>query len=221
MAIFPEVPSAPNGDVGPHPNLQNTSKKATAKGETLGASIRFNETGGVNHRVIITGKGMAQTIMNKPTRIEHGKVRCLILDAPCNDNLTVYIQEMRDFGVTDLVRTCELTYDEQAVEAAGIRTHEMVFGDGEAPSDDIICDWLRLVNDVASKKGAIGVHCVAGLGRAPVLVAVALVEKGMDPLDAITFIRERRKGAINRRQLQYLSGYKRRSRGDKCCCSIM
>jgi len=161
---------------------------------------------------------MAQIIMNKPTRIEHGRVRCLILDAPCNDNLSVYIQEMRDFGVTDLVRTCELTYDERSVKAAGINTHEMVFGDGEAPSDEIISDWLRLVNDVASKKGAIGVHCVAGLGRAPVLVAVALVEKGMDPLDAITFIRERRKGAINRRQLQYLSGYKRRSRSDKCCC---
>jgi len=169
----------------------------------------------------IAGVTMAQTVMNQPTRIEHGKLRCLILDAPTNDNVEVYIKEMREFGVTDLVRTCELTYDERAVESAGILTHELVFGDGEAPTDDVIFSWLRLVNDVSSKKGALGVHCVAGLGRAPVLVAVALVEKGMDPLDAITFIRERRKGAINRRQLQYLRSYKRKSRSDKRCCAVM
>jgi len=164
---------------------------------------------------------MAQTVMNQPTRIEHGKLRCLILDAPTNENVDVYIKEMQDFGVTDLVRTCELTYDERLVESAGILTHEMVFGDGEAPTDDILLSWLELVNTVGGKKGALGVHCVAGLGRAPVLVAVALVERGMDPLDAIAFIRDRRKGAINRRQLQYLRNYKRRSRSDKRCCAVM
>jgi len=172
-------------------------------------------------RKIVQATTMAQTVMNQPTRIEHGKLRCLILDAPTNDNVAVYIKEMHDFGVTDLVRTCELTYDERLVKSAGILTHEMVFGDGEAPTEDIILSWLRLVNDVGGRKGALGVHCVAGLGRAPVLVAVALVEKGMDPLDAITFIRDRRKGAINRRQLQYLRSYKRRSRSEKRCCAVM
>ena len=36
----------------------------------------------------------------------------------------------------------------------------------------------------------VGVHCVTGLGRAPVLVAVALVELGMKYEDAVQFIRQ-------------------------------
>lgn len=70
---------------------------------------------------------------------------------------------------------------------------------------------------------AIAVHCVAGLGRAPVLVCIALVESGMDPYDAISYIRKRRRGAINARQLQYIEVYKARHGPAKCCggCNIV
>lgn len=53
-------------------------------------------------------------------------------------------------------------------------------------------------------------HCVAGLGRAPVLVAIALIELGMAPLDAIQFIRVKRRGSFNNAQITFLDGYKRR-----------
>ena len=63
-------------------------------------------------------------------------------------------------------------------------------------------------------KATVAVHCVAGLGRAPVLVAIALIEDGMEPLDAVHEIRSKRKGAINARQLAYLENtYKRRAAG--------
>lgn len=51
---------------------------------------------------------------------------------------------------------------------------------------------------------------VGWLCRAPVLVAIALIEQGMPPLDAVAYIRERRRGAINNKQLKYIETYKRR-----------
>ncbi|GJD12404.1 Protein tyrosine phosphatase type IVA 3 [Galdieria sulphuraria] len=59
-----------------------------------------------------------------------------------------------------------------------------------------------------SSKISIALHCKTGLGRAPVMVAIALIEMGMDALDAIGYIRARRRGAINSRQLLFLEQYK-------------
>jgi protein tyrosine phosphatase type 4A len=102
----------------------------------------------------------------------------------------------------------------------------MAFPDGEPPPDAIITRWLALCAAVfkgappaAPPPGAkpppvIAVHCVAGLGRAPVLVAIALIESGMEPLDAVNVIRAKRRGALNARQLAYLeNSYKRRASG--------
>eukprot|EP00835_Amoeboradix_gromovi_P005021 NODE_434_length_8679_cov_0.241142.p9 type:complete len:114 gc:universal NODE_434_length_8679_cov_0.241142:7040-6699(-) len=55
----------------------------------------------------------------------------------------------------------------------------------------------------------IAVHCVAGMGRAPVLIAIALIEHGMQNLDAIDFIREKRRGAFNNLQIVFIDRYKR------------
>lgn len=75
---------------------------------------------------------------------------------------------------------------------------------------------------------SIAVHCVAGLGRAPVLVAIALIEAGMKYEDAVEMIRTQRRGALNQKQLKFLETYKangelRRLRGNvdgkqKSCC---
>ena len=186
--------------------------------------------------------GTATRLPNPPTFVEWDGMRFLIMDAPSDSNIDLYLRELKRYGVTDLVRVCDPTYARERVEEQGISVHEMLFPDGDAPSDSVVSAWMSLVDSrfghpttttatttaVATTGGGnseealnkdpatIAVHCVAGLGRAPALVAIALIEAGMSPLDAVAFLRERRRGAINNKQLRYLESYRRRSRSDRC-----
>lgn len=63
------------------------------------------------------------TYINSPTLVQHGRFKFLILDAPHYDNIHSYIHELKKNGVTDLVRTCERTYDEKVVIDAGVTPH--------------------------------------------------------------------------------------------------
>ena len=209
-------------------------------------------------------------MVNRPSLIEYGKYRFLIMDAPTDANLPAYIDILKKKHAVALVRACEPTYRVDPVKAAGIRVLDLPFDDGDPPPEHMLTQWLQLVHDefgaadagkperAASEKPlqhpphhsstaavlsppsapsasasssthahidmahseskeslnkkTIGVHCVAGLGRAPVLVAVALIEAGLQPFEAIAFIRKKRRGAINARQLKYLEGYKPRKK---------
>lgn len=159
--------------------------------------------------------------MNQPTLIQVNQLKFLILDAPHSHNIYFYIQELRRYNVSDLVRTCERTYDDFPLQEAGIKSHALVFPDGEPPSKCIIQEWLDLVDDCSRRNATVAVHCLAGLGRAPVLVVIALIESGMKNVEAVEFVRSRRRGAINKKQLEYLMSYKKIRRSTSRCCVIM
>eukprot|EP00581_Thalassiosira_minuscula_P014793 CAMPEP_0183721750 /NCGR_PEP_ID=MMETSP0737-20130205/13920_1 /TAXON_ID=385413 /ORGANISM="Thalassiosira miniscula, Strain CCMP1093" /LENGTH=237 /DNA_ID=CAMNT_0025951799 /DNA_START=333 /DNA_END=1046 /DNA_ORIENTATION=+ len=183
----------------------------------------------------------AMSISSKPTPITTSHLRFLIMDAPRQSNLHLYIKECRRNHVTDIVRVCEPTYLGGELTSAGIQLHEMAYPDGHSPPDEILQQWLNLVeerflnnnnntstsnntNNNNNDKKTIAVHCVAGLGRAPVLVAIALMEfERMDAVEAVMMIRNQRRGAINEKQLRYLEGYKRRrgNAGSGCACIIL
>lgn len=218
------------------------------------------------------GAALKNSVMigSKPSLVSVEPLRFLIMDAPRQSNLHLYIRECRKHHVTDIVRVCEPTYHGGELQNAGIKLHEMAYEDGHSPPKELIDRWLALVDEtfyrsgrssssgnadarksasngsdgtatssVSQQAGAplaavssatssptIAVHCVAGLGRAPVLVALALIEFArMDPVDSVALIRRHRRGAINEKQLIYLEGYKRqykRSRsGDSDCCVIL
>lgn len=176
-----------------------------------------------------TGRANANvTLSTKPTLIDVSPMHFLIMDAPRQGNLHVYIKEMRKHDVTEVVRVCEPTYRGEELNSAGISLHEMEYKDGTSPPKDLIMSWLQLVEKTfygtdaqkgsngasnGSNSSRIAVHCVAGLGRAPVMVAIAMIEfANMDPVEAVSLIRARRRGAINEKQLLYLEGYKKQYR---------
>jgi protein tyrosine phosphatase type IVA len=158
---------------------------------------------------------------SKPTFIEYKHQRFLLMDAPSDDNASQYISLLQQHDVSVLVRACDPCYDPTPFENAGIQVKELPFTDGEAPPKEIVAQWIQLIRAHfgSDKNRTVAVHCVAGLGRTPVLVAIALIEAGMDSLDAIDLIRKKRRGAINKRQLEFLEAYKPSS--SLGCCAIV
>nr|XP_034346278.1 protein tyrosine phosphatase type IVA 2-like isoform X3 [Arvicanthis niloticus] len=93
-------------------------------------------------------------------------------------------------------------------------TEDLPYDDGAPPPDEIVDNWLGLLkNKFREEPGScVAVHCMAGLGRAPVLVALALIECGMKNEDAVHFIRQKRRGAFNTKQLLFLEHYRPKMR---------
>lgn len=145
----------------------------------------------------------------------------IIMDAPTDQNLGAYISDLKTHKVGAVVRACEPSYSIEPLTKAGIDVKDLAYDDGAPPPQTIVGKWLEVVLEQTSKSNSIAVHCVAGLGRAPVLVAIALIESGMEAMDAVEFIRKRRRGAINQRQLKFLMSYTPRSGGGSCSSCVL
>jgi len=166
------------------------------------------------------------SLPNPPSLIEFNLLKFLVFDAPSDENLSIYIKEFEKYNVREVVRCCDPTYSTHLLDQRDIKVYDWPFPDGGAPPETIIRDWRMLLKKQIKvnkdkgdhEKDAIGIHCVAGLGRAPVLVAIALIESGMDALAAVEFIRQKRRGSINAKQLHFLKEYKP-NRDGKCIIS--
>lgn len=155
----------------------------------------------------------------------------MIMDAPTRANATEYVDRLLGYGVTDLVRTCEPMYDSKVFQHAGITCHDLHFADGSGPPSSVLTRWLGLVKhtfpsvkrnrDSEGAAKCIAVHCLAGLGRAPLLVTIALIEAGLEYLEAAEFLRTKRPGVLNAQQLTYLKSYRKRGLYEvKSCCVV-
>jgi protein tyrosine phosphatase type 4A len=164
-------------------------------------------------------KSQSVQLANKPSKVEYRGLKFMIIDRPTEYNLPSYLKELKESGVTALVRVCEPTYAPDSVNAAGITMYDYPFDDGTAPPLEVIKGWRKVVKEHGSSGGnRVAIHCVAGLGRAPVMVAIALIDKGCDFTEAVKIIRAQRKGAINKRQLDFLRSYKPASGKSSPCC---
>jgi len=146
-----------------------------------------------------------------PAEIEFRNMRFLITEQPKDVTMGNYIKLLMDHKVSHLVSATDQSYRTDDLSKT-VELSKLSIPDGSVPSKDIVEKWLSIINTefMMDPNTCVGVHCVTGLGRAPVLVATALIELGMKYEDAVELIRKKRRGAINSKQLEFLAQYKRR-----------
>uniref|UniRef100_A0A0K0FZ29 protein-tyrosine-phosphatase n=1 Tax=Strongyloides venezuelensis TaxID=75913 RepID=A0A0K0FZ29_STRVS len=171
---------------------------------------------------------LCQFIIPNSSLIQYGRMNFLITDRPNEQNMETFIKELEYYRAKIIVRVCEQTYPTFPLTSHGISVINWEYPDGSPPPLSVINKWIELVkktfkhhnstlqvdeqkNDYKNNEilsPCIAIHCVAGLGRAPVLVAIALMEAGVGYDETILTIRQKRRGAFNQRQLDFLKSYK-------------
>lgn len=102
------------------------------------------------------------------------------------------LQELNKHNTTAVVRVCEPSYKTDELKGEGIDVYDLEYDDGTFPPNDVVDEWFKLLKKQFhdNPDGCVAVHCVAGLGRAPVMVALALIELGLKYEEAVELIRE-------------------------------
>ena len=152
----------------------------------------------------------------KFTLIKHQQTSFYISEAPSKSTLEIFNSQLKEHKIKHIVRLCDPTYDEKDL-CHDVKIHDCIFADGDRPHLDIIVKWLELLklND-----GPILIHCMAGLGRAPTILAIGLIELKMDPFKAVKLIRDERPGSINSNQLKFIIDYKPTNKRTSFFCKI-
>ncbi|XP_077296482.1 protein-tyrosine phosphatase 4A family member PRL-1 [Arctopsyche grandis] len=171
---------------------------------------------------------MRQTdIRPAPALIEFKGMKFLITDRPSDHTINSYIKELKKHKVCTVVRVCEPSYEVSPLLTEGIQVKDLAYEDGTFPPTQVVEEWFETLRQKAQDQpdSSVAVHCVAGLGRAPVMVAIALMELGLKYEEAVEMIRDKRRGAINAKQLQFLEKYRPKSRlkhknGHKNSCCV-
>lgn len=100
-------------------------------------------------------------------------------------------QSLLAYNTRRLVNASDTSYSTRFFELLGINVHEINFDDGTFPPDPVIQQWIDLLitHFRDYPESAVAVHCKYGIGRSAVLVAIALMEAGMDGDDAVDLIK--------------------------------
>ena len=105
-------------------------------------------------------------------------------------------------GVTAVVRLNRALYDGGRFADGGFSMHELYFPDGSCPPEPLLARFLEIAE---SEKGALAIHCKAGLGRTGVLICSYLIKHfGFSAEEAIGYIRVVRPGSVIGLQQNYL-----------------
>ncbi|CAF3835844.1 unnamed protein product [Rotaria magnacalcarata] len=142
---------------------------------------------------IVPRKLLAFSGPHAKSRIENGYP----LHAP-----ETYFTYFRKRNVTAIVRLNKKIYDAKRFTDAGFEHHDLFFPDGSIPSDAITLKFLTIAEQA---RGAVAVHCKAGLGRTGTLIGAYLMKNyRFTAAEVIAWLRICRPGSVIGPQQNYL-----------------
>lgn len=130
-----------------------------------------------------------------------------LTSTPLITSIAEFSQLMKRRGVTDIFCFCDLKYDPTVLKDYGITFHHIYFPDGSHPTGQILKKFNLVIESILeiNKFPKIGIHCTAGIGRAPTMLAYLMITRyRWNCVDCISKIRQKRKHAINQKQLNWI-----------------
>ena len=116
-----------------------------------------------------------------------------------------YFDYFKTHNVSTIVRLNKKRYDAANFIEAGFDHKDLFFVDGSPPTLNIVKQFLKISE---SAKGAVAIHCKAGLGRTGTLIACYIMKHyHLSALETIAWIRICRPGSIIGHQQQWLIEY--------------
>lgn len=108
----------------------------------------------------------------------------------------------KDHNVTTIVRLNDPEYDSWSFTELGFDHRDLIFPDGYPPTSTVSNKFISIVDQA---KGAVAVHCYAGIGRTGTLIAAYLVARyNFTPQMAIAWTRICRPGSVIGEQQDWL-----------------
>lgn len=113
-----------------------------------------------------------------------------------------YHHYFRDHNVTSIVRLNEPEYESSGFRDYGFEHHDLIFPDGYPPTSTIAARFIKIIDEA---KGAVAVHCYAGIGRTGTLIAAYLMARyDFTPQMAVAWTRICRPGSVIGEQQDWL-----------------
>ncbi|NLO08173.1 MAG: protein tyrosine phosphatase [candidate division WS1 bacterium] len=132
------------------------------------------------------------------------------------------LDALAEMGICGIVSLTEDSPIELVGEGTRFRLLHIPVTDMTPPDSDQIARFVSFVETLVDEGCAVGVHCLAGLGRTGTMIACYLVSEGHGADEAIAMVRRARPGSIQtEEQEQAIRRWERSQRGGSAMAEFL
>jgi atypical dual specificity phosphatase len=124
-----------------------------------------------------------------------------------------YLRFLEDMeNIETVINLAESPWPDEWIWETRITCHHIPTIDMSVPTE---IDVKRAINIIDNSSGPVMIHCAAGIGRTGTLIALYLVDHGLDPKKAIKLVRQKRNGSIQTSAQEAIIFEWARTKGEK------